>query len=172
MMLDRLAPRIMMNRGSTALSFRKPDVLLAILWGGSVCGVLDIAAALIVYGFFGLKPIPLLQGIAAGLLGARAREGGLATALLGLVLHFFIAFSAATIYVTMSRWINFLIRYAVVSGVFYAVAVYFFMNDIVKPLSAARKYPFSFEMMLIGIVIHIFCVGLPIALLTRRYSVA
>ena len=159
-----------MNRGSAALSLRKPNVLLAILWGGIICGVLDITAALIVYGFYGLKPTPLLQGIAAGLLGARARDGGLATAFLGLFLHFFIAFSAATVYVTVSRWVRFLVRHAVLSGISYAVAVYFFMNNIVKPLSAARKYPFSLEMMLIGIVIHIFCVGLPIALVTRRYS--
>jgi hypothetical protein len=159
-----------MNPRSTALSLQEPNVLPAILWGGFTCGVLDITAALVVYGFFGLKPIPLLQGIAAGLLGARAREGGLATALLGLFLHFFIAFSAATVYVTASRWVGFLVRQAVLSGVLYAVAVYFFMNNIVKPLSATRKYPFSLQMMIIGIVIHIFCVGLPIALTTRRYS--
>jgi hypothetical protein len=158
-----------MNSGSTVFSVQRPSALLAILSGGFICGVLDITAALVVYGFFGLKPIPLLQGIAAGLLGARAGEGGLATALLGLLLHFLIAFSAATVYVAVSRWVGFLVRHAVLSGVLYAVAVYFFMNNIVKPLSAARKYPFSFQMMVIGIVIHIFCVGLPIALLTRRY---
>jgi hypothetical protein len=158
-----------MNRGSTVFSVRKPNALLAILWGGFICGVLDITAALVVYGHFGLKPIPLLQGIAAGLLGAKAREGGLATASLGLLLHFFIAFSAATVYVAVSRWVGFLVRQAVLFGVLYAVAVYFFMNNIVKPLSAARTYPFSFKMMVIGIVIHIFCVGLPIALMTRRY---
>jgi hypothetical protein len=37
-------------------------------------GALDITAAFI-YGSFGLKPIPLLQGIAAEFLGARACSG-------------------------------------------------------------------------------------------------
>jgi hypothetical protein len=36
------------------------------------------------------------------------------------------------------------------------IAVYFFMNRIVVPLSNATKYPFSAKMMLIGVVIHIF----------------
>jgi hypothetical protein len=44
------------------------------------------------------------------------------------------------------------------------------MNRIVVPLSAARKYPFSFKMMIIGVVIHIFCIGLPIALSVRRFA--
>jgi hypothetical protein len=45
------------------------------------------------------------------------------------------------------------------------------MQRVVLPLSAATKYPFSVRMMVIGVVIHIFCVGLPIALLVRRFSV-
>jgi hypothetical protein len=46
------------------------------------------------------------------------------------------------------------------------------MNRVVVPLSAATKFPFSFKMMVIGIVIHIFCVGLPIALAARRFAPA
>ena len=44
------------------------------------------------------------------------------------------------------------------------------MNRVVVPLSGAIKYPFSLQMMAIGVVIHIFCVGLPIALVVRRRS--
>jgi hypothetical protein len=145
------------------------QALPAILLGGFTCGVLDITAALVVYGFFGLKPLRLLQGIAGGLLGPRTYTGGLATALLGLLCHFLIAFLAATVYVTLSRAVPFLIQHALVSGPLYGIAVYFFMNRIVVPLSAATKYPFSFKMMLIGVVIHIFCVGLPISLAARRF---
>lgn len=144
--------------------------LPAIVWAGLVCGVLDITAAFVVYGWFGLKPIPLLQGIAAGLQGSRSFQGGLATAFLGLACHFMIAFSAAAVYYAASRQLPFLCLHAVVSGVLYGIAVYFFMNRIVVPLSAARHYPFSFKMMVIGVIIHIFCVGLPIALVVRRYS--
>jgi hypothetical protein len=145
--------------------------LPAILWGGLICGAMDITAALVVYGFMGAKPKPLLQGIAAGLLGPRSFSGGLATAVLGLLCHFFIAFSATTVYFVASRWLPFAVNHAIISGAIYGVAVYFFMNRVVVPLSAAHKFPFSFKMMIIGVTIHIFCVGLPIALTVRRYSV-
>jgi len=44
------------------------------------------------------------------------------------------------------------------------------MNRIVVSLSVAAKFPFSLKMMLIGVVIHIFCVGLPVALAARRFA--
>ena len=147
-----------------------PNALRAVLAAGFACGVLDITAAFIVYGYFGAKPVPLLQGIASGLLGAKAFQGGLATALLGLFCHFVIAFGAATVYFVASRAIPFLAQNAVVSGALYGVAVYFFMNRIVVPLSAVAKRPFSMKLMIVGVVIHIFCVGLPISLSVRRFS--
>ena len=146
-----------------------PNALRAVVWAGFACGVLDITAALVVYGFFGAKPVPLLQGIASGLLGPKAFQGGFATALLGLLCHFLIAFGAATVYFVASRAVP-IIEHAVVFGVLYGVAVYFFMNRIVLPLSAAAKRPFSMKFMIIGVVIHIFCVGLPISLSMRRFS--
>ena len=147
-----------------------PNAMRAVLWAGFACGVLDITAALVVYGYFGAKPVRLLQGIASGLLGPKAFDGGLATALLGLLCHFVIAFGAAAVYFVASRAIPFLIQNAVVSGALYGVAVYFFMNRIVVPLSAVAKRPFSLKLMIVGIVIHIFCVGLPVSLTVRRFS--
>jgi uncharacterized membrane protein YagU involved in acid resistance len=131
---------------------------------------MDITAALIVYGYFGAKPLRLLQGIASGLLGPRAFDGGFATALLGLLCHFVIAFGAAAVYYLVSHGLRILIEHAAISGVLYGVAVYFFMQRIVLPLSAAAKRPFSLKMTIIGVVIHIFCVGLPISLSVRRFS--
>ena len=152
------------------LPLNDPKALRALLWAGFTCGVLDITAALVVYGFFGAKPMRLLQGIASGLLGTKAFNGGVATALLGLLCHFVIAFGAAAVFLVASRALPFLLQHAVVSGVLYGVAVYFFMNRIVVPLSAAAPRPFSLRLMIVGIVIHIFCVGLPISLTVRRFS--
>src|ERR1700733_9672738 len=159
-----------MNQDNVSSSRREPGAQLAILWGGLVCGVLDITAACVVYGHYGLRPMRLLQGIAAGLLGPRSFEGGLSTAVLGLACHFFIAFSAAAVYFLASRGIPFLGKHSWISGSLYGIAVYFFMQRVVLPLSNAIKRPFSFKMMVIGVVIHIFCVGLPIAAAVRRYS--
>jgi uncharacterized membrane protein YagU involved in acid resistance len=104
---------------------------------GLACGVLDIMAALVVYGSMGLKPLRLLQGIAAGVLGPKSFQGGMATALLGLALHFVIAFGAATLYFAVSRSMRILVEQAALCGALYGVAVYFFMNRIVVPLSGA-----------------------------------
>jgi hypothetical protein len=149
---------------------REPRALMPVLWAGLACGILDITAALVVYGYFGLKPMRLLQGVASGLLGPKAFDGGLATALLGLLCHFFIAFGAAAVYFVASRGVRFLVEQTVVCGVLYGVAVYFFMQLIVLPLSAAAKRPFSLKMTIVGVAIHIFCVGLPISLIVRRFS--
>jgi hypothetical protein len=159
-----------MNSTATAFSAQGSGNAIAVLWAGLTCGVMDITAALVVYGLvYGVPPLQLMQGIASGLLGRQAYRGGIATAALGLLLHFVIAFSAAAVYFLVSRKFPFLIQQAVVSGVLYGVGVYFFMQGVVA-LSATVKRPFSVHLMLIGVVIHIFCVGLPIALLVRKYS--
>ena len=78
-------------------------------------------------------------------------------------------FSTA-VYYAGSRWQPFLLRQTLLSGALYGAVVYFFMDHIVVPLSATRKHPFSVEMMLVGLIIHTFCVGLPIAIATRRFA--
>ena len=155
------------NPTSALSSLQNSNPLLAILWAGFTFGTLDISAALVVSRYFGRTPMRLLQGI-AGVLGSRSFQGELPAALLGLFCHFFIAFSAATVYLTASRWIPFLLAHAVISGVFYGVAVYFFMNRVAVPLSGAIKHPFSLQMLVIGVVIHMFCIGLPIALVVAQ----
>src|SRR5258707_3948167 len=104
-----------MTSPATALSAPNPNSLLAILWGGLLCGLLDITAALVVYGSMGAKPLRLLQGIAAGLLGPRTYGGGIATALLGLLWHFVIAFSAAAVLLVAKRMMPALVGHAVLS---------------------------------------------------------
>ena len=135
----------------------------AITAAGMLCGAMDITAALVVHGQFGLRPQRLLQGIAAGLLGKSAFEGGWGTAALGLILHFVIALGAATVFYVASRWMRFLVEQWGWWGPMYGVAVYFFMQMVVLPLSQTGRRPFSWKMTWIGIVIHIICVGTPIA---------
>jgi hypothetical protein len=142
----------------------------AILFAGAICGTMDITAALTVYGYFGAKPLRLLQGIASGLIGSSAFQGGIPTAALGLACHYLVAFGAATAYYLVSRKLRFLVDYAVPCGIAYAVIVYFAMQNIVLPLSRAAPRTFSVKSTVIGIAIHICCVGLPIALSIRRWG--
>ena len=142
-----------------------------ILVAGLVVGTLDILAAFAVrYAFARASPVRVLQGIASGLLGPAAFNGGAATAALGMLLHFVIAFTVGAIFFGVSRSWRFLLRHAVVSGIVYGVAVYWMMNSIVLPLSrlpmGAAAPPVRYTLVMIAI--HIVCVGLPIAVIVAR----
>jgi hypothetical protein len=54
--------------------------------------------------------------------------------------------------------------------VLYGVVVYLFMNFVVLPLSAVTRRPVPLSGRIIGMLIIIFCVGLPIAIVVRRFS--
>jgi peptide-methionine (S)-S-oxide reductase len=144
----------------------------AILWGGLICGAMDITAAVVVYGLvWGRGAIRILQSVASGLLGSDSYDGGLITALLGLLSHFCIALGAATVFYLASRKITVLLKVPVLSGILYGIAVYFFMQLVVVPLSA---YPHTITFLprsvLTGLAIHILCVGLPISLTIYHFS--
>ncbi len=151
------------------LNDSRPTAWLAIVRAGLLAGVLDITAAIVVYAHV-TRTVPMLQGIASGILGPDAFTGGLVTAGLGLLCHFSIATSAAAVYYLASRRLPFLVQHAVVSGAAYGVAVYFFMQLVVIPLSAIGPQPLALHDVLVGVAIHIPCVGLPIALTLRRYT--
>jgi hypothetical protein len=140
------------------------------LWGGLLSGALDITAAFVIYGTMGLPPMRLLQGIASGLLGQRAFSGGKPTALLGFFFEFLIATGAAAVYILVSRFLGFLTRCPWLAGPLYGITVYWFMQLVVLPLSRYAHHRFSLEITLIGIAIHMACVGLPIALTARRFA--
>jgi uncharacterized membrane protein YagU involved in acid resistance len=142
--------------------------LAAIGVGGLVVGVLDLTYAILVYSR--AKPILVPQTIATGLLGMKAYQGGMPTAVLGVVLHFTIAFGAATVYYLASRKLSFLINHAVVSGLIYGALVYGFMHAIVVPLSNFPPGDTPLVYAVTEFIWHWFGVGLPIALSVRHYS--
>lgn len=148
---------------------RRNPAISAILIGGSIAGACDITYAIVFSGFRGVPALRVLQSVASGLLGTAAFNGGLPTAALGLVLHFFIAFSAAAVFYMASRWFHFLTRQAVISGVLYGLLIYAVMNLVVLPLSAfPRKVTFPPLVLATGLLVHMFLIGLPISLVARR----
>ena len=87
---------------------KKSEAFRAILTAGLVVGVLDISSAFVIWWQRGVGARRGLQGIAAGLLGAKSSDGGLVTASLGLGLHFFVAFVVVSVFYLASRKIEFL----------------------------------------------------------------
>jgi hypothetical protein len=154
-----------MNAVAARLSIQTPRALSAILVGGLTAGILDLTAAFVLYG----QAVP--RGIAGGLLGPKPFQGGAATYALGIALHFFIAVSAAAVYYAASCQLEFLTEHFLVCGLFYGIAVYLVMNLIVLPLSALHaKDPLALVGTITGLLVHMFCVGLPISFIVRRYS--
>jgi uncharacterized membrane protein len=139
-----------------------------IFTGALVVGTLDLTDALVFFGLRGVKPIRIPQSIASGLLGRSSFSGGIPTALLGVFLHYFIAFGIVATYYVVSRKIAALTRDPVFSGVAYGIVVYCVMNLIVVPLSAAAHGRPSPPVFVNGVLIHMLGVGLPTALIVRR----
>jgi len=154
------------------ISGDRSKALPAILLGGLIAGAFDISyACLYSYIVRGTGAIRILQSVASGVLGAKAFAGGLKTAVLGLALHFLIALTAAAVYYLASRRLPFLITQAIISGVTYGIGIYLFMNFAVLPLSAIPfKMSYPLASLIGGLLIHMFGIGLPIALVVRRYS--
>jgi len=135
----------------------------AIVYGGLTVGALDALDAIVFFGLrSGATPVRIFQSIAAGLLGRATFQGGLRSALLGVAIHFFIAFSIAAIYYAASRRLTILVQRPILCGAIYGVLVYFFMNRIVIPLSAigAAAAP-PLPVFINGLAIHILGGGPP-----------
>jgi len=156
--------------------------LKPILYAGALAGVLDITAACIeVYVRYGYEPARLLKGVATGLLGRSALGGGFGTAALGLLMHFTMALTVAAIFYALSRRLPLPQKLSgvVAVGLLYGAAVFAVNNFATAPfLSWVRSLylhtPISFKhpMGWTQLVIHLFCVGLPIALVMHRYAPA
>lgn len=145
------------------------SLLSAILWGGTIAGVLDAADAVVAFNLkFGLNPVQVLQFITSAALGPKAFEGGLVTAGLGMVFHFFIAFVVAAVFAVAARSWPILARSWAVAGLAYGASVYFVMSYLVLPLTAIAPGTFSLDLFLNGVVGHAVFVGLPIAWATAR----
>jgi hypothetical protein len=143
----------------------RPKLLRPILVGGAIAGTLDIVAAFITFGMNSPK------FIAAGLIGRQAIRGGAPAWILGLLLHFFIAFSAAAIYCLASRKLGFLKEHFLVCGMFYGIAIYLVMNLVVLPLCALHATgPYQLPGLLQGLIVHMFLIGLPISYSLRKLS--
>jgi hypothetical protein len=160
------------SRSSSSRSFRR-----ALLWGGATAGVLDISAAIVLTLMAGGKVPRMLQGIASAMIGPVSFDLGLATAALGMLMHFAIAFSWAALFLLAARRLPWLLRQPLPTGIAYGTLVYLAMNRVVLPLGAvvrslyldnvARSWP---TLNLRMLLIHMGCVGLPIALAAWRFA--
>ena len=154
-----------MSEDSVPWSSKKKNALLAIGVGGLIAGVLTLLKACIQRGW----GVPLT--IAEGLLGPKAEHGGVGTYVLGVFLHFFIAFTAAAVYYAASRRLSFLKQHPLVCGLYFGATVDLVMLLIVFPLCAFHEAsPLPIHDLLLGLLQKMVLVGLPISFSVRRFA--
>jgi hypothetical protein len=174
--------------------------LKAILIGGLAAGLLDIGYAFVVYGPMAanlgldhaLSPEMVLQSVAGGWIGRDgAFAGGMNTAIIGACTHFAIALTMAAGFVLVLGGVG--ASRPILWGLLYGLVLFFLMNYVVTPLSAAADGHFAasladakqrisaavarllhprLPLLLAGTVFtHTVLVGVPIALANARFNV-
>ena len=81
-----------------------------------------------------------------------------------------IALGAAAVFYAASRKLCWLTAQPWVSGPLFGVAVWLFMNLVVLPLSANPPRVFPGADWPVILAAHLVCVGLPIAMIVRRWG--
>ncbi|HEY3935667.1 MAG TPA: hypothetical protein VGL65_13730 [Gemmatimonadales bacterium] len=115
----------------------------------------------------------LLKGIAAGLLGHAALQGGASVAWLGALVHGSVAFLWTAIFLVLRiRWPAFRNalngpRGVIAVGVPYGAFVWLAMDFVVLPLSRAAPTPITSSWFVICLVWHMIGVGPPMAVILR-----
>jgi len=150
----------MENANQTPFSFKR--VLLIAL----IAGTLDGLAAVIFLGKMNFMGV--FQYISSAIMGTKAFAGGIKMALIGLILHYFIAFSFTLIFTIASTKTSVLRKNIILSGILYGIIVWTIMTLLIIPLTKIPAAPFQYERAILNAVILVFCIGLPISYLTAR----
>ena len=137
-----------------------------------IAGTLDISDALIFYGQRGVPTKRLLQNIASALVGPSAMHGGVATAILGLAIHYTITLCWAALFLLAATRMAFLTRYAIASGLVYGGIIYIVMNFVILPLTRLppRPHHLPATVLLNAVLALLLFQGLPIALIARHFT--
>jgi len=159
-----------MNTIALTLRGTRPLSALGTICIAGVAGAAgDLLYAFTFYGLRGISPLRILQSIGSGWFGRASFDMGWLSATAGFVSHFGIVIVAAAIYFFVARHWSLLVRRPWLSGFAFGTAVYVVMNFIVVPLSAAPHFQRSIETVLGELTSHLFFVGVPVALIVRRY---
>jgi hypothetical protein len=145
-------------------------ILQPILVTGVIVGFLDLVAASALARSRGVTFQRTFQGVASGALGPSSFEGGNKTAALGVLIHFFIATTVTAVYFLASRAIPALLAHPAIFGVLFGAGLHLFMTFVTIPLSRVPKRSFSATFFLAQLFIHMFIIGMPVALLLKRFS--
>jgi predicted tellurium resistance membrane protein TerC len=142
--------------------------LAVMLLCGLIAGALDLAFAVVFYGYQGIGAARLLQGIASAAIGDDAFNMGREGAALGAFFHFFISATAALVYFAASQRVALLTQRPLLSGAIFGVLMFLAMRLIVLPLSHIGFHVPKTGNIVGELCSHIFLFGWVIALGASR----
>lgn len=145
-------------------------LIKSIFIAGLIAGTMDATGATVAYLLRGGEnPIKIWNYVGSGVFGEVSLKGGMAYALLGLLLHYIIATIWATIFFFLYKFISIVSKNWIALGIVYGIFVWAGMNLIVVPLSNTPKAPMTLNGALIAAFVLIICIGLPISYLAKKY---
>ena len=146
--------------------------LWTVLWIGLVAGTLDISENIIFNAFRHITPNMIFQYIASGLVDGESFRMGVASVVLGVGIHYTIAMTWTVVFYLLSRKLLLLTRQAAICGIVYGGLVYMIMNFVVLPLTRVphARAAVTVASRISGVLALLFCIGLMIALLVKRFA--
>jgi len=134
-------------------------------------GTLDITSATTQYLIMGgTNPINILVYISSAIYGPEANEiGPPSMAILGIALHYLIAFIWTTIFFILYPRIRFMAMNRVLTGVLYGYLMQVIMSQVVVKFSNTAKGPFNFTGFLISGAILVVAIGLPLSFIAYKH---
>ena len=140
----------------------------AILLATLLCGSLDIMFAFLLAHLRGREPGAVLRYVASGPFPPAA-EWGTAGAILGLAVHFALMAIMVVLFVIAARHQQALLDRPLVAGLGYGLITFVAMNLIVVPLRFPAAFPPKPTFLATQLFAHIVLVGIPLALIARRF---
>jgi hypothetical protein len=151
-----------------AVTIKKRSRAKVIFFAGLLAGTLDLTTAMIVYN---VKPAGMFTHIASGAVGREtAANGETGILLLGILIHYFIAFSWTILFFMVYEKMRIQKIHWTVAGLLYGAVIWTVMNLLVLPfLSAIPAREFQLAGVLTGMTILMTMIGLPVSLMANRY---
>jgi hypothetical protein len=143
------------------------------IWiAGLIVGSLDILAAFVdAWISFKLTPGRILTLIAGGAIGYGNAKGGFPLILLGLLIHFFIAYCYTFFFYFICSYLRSLFKNSLVIGILYGLFIWATMRFVILPVfSQVRFEPFDILKAIKPMLILIGAIGIPLSFMMKRIN--
>jgi hypothetical protein len=157
-----------LNPAQTTAKPASPGYAGTLIITALIAGTLDILAAIFILAKGNATPV--LRYIASSLVGKAAAKTGTDMVVLGLCIHYLIAAGWVTVYFIAYKYVPLLRKNIVLSSFLYGIFVYAAMQYVFVPMTRIHLGPFNWQGALTNAVILMFTIGLPAALMRKRYE--